>query len=270
MTTLQLQSIDLPAGVTLEYARQGPSVGTPVVFLHGVTDSWRSFERVLASVPEDTPAFALSQRGHGNSSRPDGGYCYQDMADDVRAFLNVLGLPSAVVVGHSMGAMVALEFASRHASMTAGLVVMAGWPTLRGNAAVREFFDSSISGLSDPVDAEFARQFQVSTLARPIAPALLETAINESLKVPARIWKAAFEGFLTNDPSEISRITAPTLIAWGDRDSYSLRAEQEGLLTAIPHAQLTVYEDAGHAFHWEDPVRFAFDLVSWKRRIHRA
>lgn len=102
-----VRSIALSTGVTLQYAEHGDPSGVPVVFLHGVTDSWRSFERVLDQLPSTIRAIALTQRGHGDSSRPDTGYRYTDMSGDLRAFMDALELPSAVVVGHSMGASVA-------------------------------------------------------------------------------------------------------------------------------------------------------------------
>ena len=261
-----LKSIALSTGVTLEYAVQGAASGTPIIFLHGVSDSWRSFEGVLANLPDTLPAFALSLRGHGNSSRPATGYLYENMANDVQAFLDALEIPNALVVGHSMGAMVALDFAARYAPLTAGLVVIAGWPTIKGNADMQEFVHASILGLSDPVDALFIREFQLSTLSREIGPNFIETAVEESRKLPAHVWKEAFQGFLTTDPCDISRIAAPTLIVWGDRDSYATHADQEALLRAIPAAELIVYKDTGHAVHWEHPGKFTADLLSFRSR----
>lgn len=110
-TEIRVESIALPAGITLEYARKGTETGTPVIFLHGVTDSWQSFKGVFANLPVDIAAYAISQRGHGNSSRPAVGYLYQDFARDLQSFMEALDLPPAVVVGHSMGAMVARQFA---------------------------------------------------------------------------------------------------------------------------------------------------------------
>jgi hypothetical protein len=50
---------------------------------------------------------------------------------------------------------------------------------------------------------------------------------------------------------------------WGDRDMICSHSEQEALARAIPYARLVVYEDAGHAPHWEEPARFAGDLVDF-------
>ena len=67
--TLIVKSVELPGRVTLQYVERGETAGTPVIFLHGVTDSWRSFEPVLPHLPGSIRAFALSLRGHGDSSR---------------------------------------------------------------------------------------------------------------------------------------------------------------------------------------------------------
>jgi non-heme chloroperoxidase len=88
--------------------------------------------------------------------------------------------------------------------------------------------------------------------------------VRESLKVPARLWKAAVEGLLKDDSSgELDTIKASTLIVWGDRDKTCPRSDREALRAAIPDSRLVVYPGAGHAVHWEEPERLAADLVSF-------
>ncbi|MEO7221945.1 MAG: alpha/beta fold hydrolase, partial [Devosia sp.] len=67
-------TVSLPSGVTLTYVDQGDREAPVVVLLHGLTDSWRSFERVLRHMPASVRAVAVSQRGHGDSDKPEGGY----------------------------------------------------------------------------------------------------------------------------------------------------------------------------------------------------
>jgi len=263
------KSVELPNGVKLPYTDQGEPSGVPVLLLHGGTDSWRSFERVLPHLPRSVHAFALSQRGHGDADRPAAGYGPHDFAADLDAFMNVVGLGPAIIVGHSMSTSIAQRFALDHPGRTLGLVLVgsffAGW---RGSPAVVELWDSVISTLTDPVDPDFVREFQESTVARPVPPAFLDTAVRESLKVPARVWRAVFESFLEADFSaQLGEIRVPTLIVWGDRDAICPRSEQEALAAAIPGAQLVVYPDAGHAPHWEEPERFAADLVTFIERV---
>ena len=260
-----VSSVTLPNGVTLQYAERGKPSGVPVVFLHGVTDSWRSFEPLLDRLPDSIRALAITQRGHGESSKPAAGYTYGDMAQDLRAFMDAFGLHAAVIVGHSMGSMVAQRFAADHPNRVAGLVLMGAFSTIHGRQDIQEFWNTGISKVMDPVDTEFVRDFQISTLARPVPEAFLETVVYESLRVPARVWRDTFQGFLqTPDFSgELASLAAPTLIAWGERDTYALRTDQEALQAVIAGSRLVTYADAGHAFHWEDPDRFATDLVEF-------
>ena len=257
------KSVRLPSGVRLPYAEQGDPSGVPVILLHGVTDSWRSFEPVLPHLSPRIHAFAVTQRGHGDADRPPAGYRARDFAADVNAFLDAVGLVSAVVVGHSMGATNAQRFAIDHPDRTRRLVLAGSFATYRNNPAVVEF-GKALASLADPIDPAFVREFQESTLARPVPPAFLDTVVSESLKVPARVWRAAFEGFLEDEcAADLGRISAPTLVLWGDRDVFAPGADQDALLTAISGSRLIVYEGAGHALHWEEAKRFAADIEAF-------
>jgi non-heme chloroperoxidase len=184
--------------------------------------------------------------------------------------LDALRIPAALIVGHSMGSYVAQSFAIQHPDRTLGLVLMGSFPTLRGNPAVKEFWDSAVSTLADPVDAAFVLDFQKSTLARPVPEGFLETVVRESLKVPARVWRATFADFLEADFSkELNTIKAPTSIVWGDQDAYFPRSDQMALHAAIPHSRFVVYPGGGHAFHWEEAARFASDLARFADEIVR-
>ena len=95
--------------------------------------------------------------------------------------------------------------------------------------------------------------------------------VEESLKLPARVWHALVGPTLRADHSaHLGRITVPTLVAWGDRDDIATRADQHALVEAIPGARLRAYAYGGHAFHWEDPAAFARDLVAFvEERVAR-
>jgi non-heme chloroperoxidase len=250
LTAMTVARVTLATGVTLEYVERGDPKGTPVIFLHGVTDSWRSFEPMLPHLPASIRAIAVTQRGHGESSRPDG-YRYADFSADVAALLDALQIRSAVIVGHSMGSLVAQRFAIDH-------------PTIKGHPEVQALWDGALANLTDPVPPALAREFQVSTLAQPIAPALLDVFVGESLKVPARVWQATFREFLDTDFSaDLGRITAPTLVIWADKDGFSRRQERDALVAGIRGAIAKDYTGAGHAMHWEEPARVAGDIAQF-------
>ena len=66
---------------------------------------------------------------------------------------------------------------------------------------------------------------------------------------------------------ELGRIKAATPILWGARDILCPRADQEALPAEITDARLAVYERAGHALHWEEPERFASDVVAFAESL---
>ena len=129
---------------------------------------------------------------------------------------------------------------------------------------LRAFRDGDVAALQDPVPDAIAREFQVSTLANPIDEATLEVMVRESRNVPARIWRAAFDGLLQDSfCAGIPTIQSPVLLVWGSADGYARRADQDILRSVLPNARLLMYEEVGHALHWEQPLRFANDLADY-------
>lgn len=258
------KSVALSTGVSLPYVEQGDPTGIPVIFLHGITDSWQSFAPVLPLLPPHIHAFALTQRGHGDADRPASGYHPRDFAADVAAFLDARGLETAVIAGHSMGSTVALRFALDYPERTRALVLMGAFARYATNPVITQYLDECVFQLVDPIDRSIAREFQESTLAAPIAADLLTTYIDESLKVPARVWRDAFAGLLTDEHADrLEDVQAPALLVWGDQDAFVPKMDQYQLLAAIPDSRLKVYEGVGHALHWEEPQRFATDVVDF-------
>jgi non-heme chloroperoxidase len=259
-----VKTIELPNQVELPYVEQGDPSGVPLVLLHAIADSWHTFELVLPHLPDSIHVFALTQRGHGDASRPPAGYRPRDFAADLVAFMDALHVEAAVIAGGSSGGFIARRFAIDRPERTLGLVLIGSPFTLRDKPGVQEIWDSTFSTLTDPIDPGFVREFAESTLAQPMPQAFLETIVQENLKVPARVWKATMEGLLEDDSSEeLDGIRAPTLVVWGDQDAILPRHDQETMTSAIAGSRLLVYPGAGHAFYWEEPSRFASDLVAF-------
>ena len=261
--TFKAQFIQLPGSVELEYTEQGDASGTPVIFLHGFTDSWHSFESTLPHLPKSIRAFAITQRGHGHSFKPEAAYQMKDFASDVAAFIKAKNLDQVVIVGHSMGGLVAQQFALDFPKLTKAIVIVDSDASFIDNPGIPEFLNE-VTQLSDPVAYEFADAFQKSTLSRPIDSTYYQLLVGESLKVPAHVWREAMQQIMeANYSSQLSLIQKPTLIFWGDKDSICLGTDQELLQKGIKGSELIVYKGVGHALHWEEPERFAKDLTSF-------
>jgi non-heme chloroperoxidase len=193
------------------------------------------------------------QRGHGDSDRPLAGYSIDNFATDAIQLMDALHISSAVVVGHSMGSFIARRIAARAPQRVARLVLIGTGPAGR-NKAVSELSEA-VRLLTDPVDEAFARDFQMSCVARPVPAEFMDRIISDSRKVPARIWKAAMAGILEYEDTA-QPLECRTLILGGDHDSVFSRAEQEAVATVIPGASVHIEAGVGHCLQWEDPQRF--------------
>jgi non-heme chloroperoxidase len=259
MTTV-VSTVRLPDGLTLSYAEQGDQSGPALVLLPGPTDSWRSYEPVLEAIPLSVRTIAVSQRGHGDSDKPRTGYRVRDFASDVVPLLDALDVERAVLAGHSGSCLVVRRVAIDRPERVAGLVLEASPTTLQGHPGLAAFVASVVSGLQDPIDPDFARSFVVDTSSGDIGPEVVDRLAGELLKVPAHVWQESFAALLNyDDLGELGRITAPTMLIWGDGDGLVGLHMQEQLAELIPSAELLVYSGIGHTPRWEDGSRFAFD-----------
>jgi pimeloyl-ACP methyl ester carboxylesterase len=256
------QAVEIHDGLLIPYVEQGDPEGVPVVLLHGLTDSHRSYEPVLAALPHSIRAIALTARGHGDAGKPADGYDTDQMAADVIAATDALGVERAIIAGHSMGSWTARRVASSYPDRVLGAVLLGTFATFHDNPGIADLVEE-FRALGDPIYPAYAREWQESTMARPVPEAFMEMVIEETCKPPARVWRAALQGLVDGRPEPAGAITVPTLLCYGDRDDFVPRSDQADLLARIPGAELRIYEGGGHALHWERPERFAADLIEF-------
>jgi non-heme chloroperoxidase len=260
--------VELDGGMALSYCERGSATGPAVVLLPGPTDSWRSYESVLRAIPDDRRVVAVSLRGHGDSSKPVSGYRIEDLASDVLPMLDVLGIDRSVLVGHSGSCLVARRVALDEPDRVAGLFLEASPTTLRGDEQLARFVGSVVAELTEPIDREVARSFIEDTSKDAVTLELVELLTDELMKVPLVVWNELFESLLTYDDTvELPQLTMPVMLVWGDADQIVSRTAQDELLEVIPRSALAVYERAGHTPRWEQPERFARDLMTFSRRV---
>lgn len=262
--SVRFSSVQLATGVRLRYAEQGDPDTQPVILLHGGTDSWYSFSRIMPALAETSHVYALEQRGHGDSDRPAEGYSMSDFASDVVAFMDALGLPSAVLVGHSMGSLVALQVALDAPQRVRRLALIGSGTHVQNQELIA--FHEALGTLEGVVPEEIAREFQASTIYAPVPDAFLDRVVAECRKAPAHVWRALLEGCLAADYSDNLRdISMPTLILRGEQDTVFPRDAQDALARGLPRATLKVYRETGHAIHWERPEQVGEDLSAFIR-----
>lgn len=252
---LTFGNILLPNGVRLHYAEQGPANGPVVLMLHGYSDSWFSFSRVLPMMKASQRIIVPSLRGHGDSDRPEKGYLVADFTTDVLHLMDALRVSEAFLIGHSMGSFVAQRIAATAPDRISGLVLVGSAATIR-NKGVLEFA-RDLNSLKAPIDPNFVRNFQSNSIFRPVPDDFFDAVVAESLKLPLRTWQMVLASLLADDSrSDLGAIRCPVKILWGDEDVFFSREDQEELLQGLPQAEFTILSEMGHTPQWEDPGGF--------------
>ena len=248
------REVTVANGVRLQYVEQGPADGPVVLMLHGYGDSWFSYSEVLPLMPRTLRVIVPDQRGHGNSDRPAKGYAIDDFASDALQVLDRVGAREAVVVGHSMGSLVALRMAEGAPERVQRLVLLGTTAVIRNEAVAA--MQREVNALTDPVDSKWVRDFQMSMFHRPAPEAFVNRLIEESEKLTAHVWKSVLAG-IWNHTLVSKSIRVPTMVIGGDKDSVFSIADQRAVADAIPGATFTLLKDVGHGVHWEDPQALA-------------
>ena len=254
--------IALGNGVHLHYARQGPPDGPAIILLHGFSDSSFSFSRVMPLLPAEFHVIAPDLRGHGHSARPARGYRIGDHAGDVLRMMDLMSIPKATIVGHSMGSFVAQAIAERAPQRVSRLMLLSS-ASVGDNRGMREL-RREVNSLSDPVDQGFVRAFQYGTIAAPVPDAFMDAAIGNSRRMPAHVWRKALQGQMEYRP-KAPRPNVRTFVLGGNLDTVFSVDEQTALAREFPNVELLIIEGIGHALHWERPQRFVDELLRFVR-----
>ena len=252
----------LASGLSMEYLEVGTPGGKPIIFLHGYTDSHDSFSRIAPLLPVAYHAYYITMRGHGNSGRP-GAYAMELFASDVWEFMEKMGIESAVIVGHSMGSLIAQKVALTYPQHVNGLVLIGSAASCHNNKVLAEL-KSYVDSLSDPIDRDFVFDFQASTVAAPVPSLFMEHIVDESMKLNADAWKKILAALVSVDhKGDLKHIEIPVLVLWGEKDGVFNADDQIYLGTHLPNATLKLYPETGHGLQWERPKRFVSDLTAF-------
>jgi pimeloyl-ACP methyl ester carboxylesterase len=112
-------------GLSLHYRDWG-GPGRPVVLLHGLASTCHIWDLVAPLLAGEFAVLALDQRGHGQSDRPDHGYDFETVIGDLHSLISELGLERPIIVGHSWGGDVAMEYAVAYPEVAGGLALIDG------------------------------------------------------------------------------------------------------------------------------------------------
>ncbi len=236
----------------------GGNPDPPLVLLHGAGGSRLNWPPLLRRLP-GRRTLAPDLPGHGRSLPRDEA-TIGDYAEEVADWLDAVGVPPAVLVGHSMGSAVALSLALASADRVRGLVLIGAGPRLRVNARLLEA-TSRPDTFPDAVEKIIAWSFAAQASAR-----LVELARRRMLEVDAESAHRALTSCNAFDAGDrLAEIACPTLILVGDSDRMTPPALSDELAEKIPGARLEVIPGAGHMLMMERPRDVADRLQAFCR-----
>jgi pimeloyl-ACP methyl ester carboxylesterase len=252
-------------GVSVHYQEAGH--GSPVVLLHGFTLDGRSWRPQLSALSDSYRVVAWDAPGAGESADPPEDWTTADFADSLAAFLRLIAIGPAHVVGLSWGGILAQEFYRRHRDSVRTLVLAdtyAGWSGSLGPQGCADRLDACLTLADRPVGDIIAR-----LLPGLFSDGVAEATRDELAGIMSDLHPAGFR-LMSRSSAEVDttdllpEIDVPTLLIWGEADARSSAEIAYQMSEAIPGSELTVLQGAGHLSNLEAPQRFTAAL----RRFH--
>ncbi|PYM17639.1 MAG: alpha/beta hydrolase [Candidatus Rokuibacteriota bacterium] len=121
----QDKNVTLPNGLTIHYS-EWPGPRPSLVLLHPSSGYRQMWQATANALGDRFHVYALDQRGHGDSGKPDGDYSAEEYAEDLLLFFQAVGIDRAIVAGQSLGGRVGMVFAAVHPDRIQGLGLVGG------------------------------------------------------------------------------------------------------------------------------------------------
>ncbi len=252
--------------ITFAYRELGPKGDIPVIFfvhLAATLDNWDP--RIIDPIAKYRHVITFDNRGVGASTGqvPD---TIEAMADDAFTFINAHGFSKVDIFSYSLGGMVAQDFVVKHPNLVRKLILTGTGP--RGGKDIDKvagttYWDMLRATLtfSDPKEFLFFNRNAAGKLAaRAFVNRLKERTVGRDAPIKVKAFQTqlkAIQKYGRSAPSDLSKLTQPTLIANGDNDRMVPSTLSEDLHRRIKGSELIIYPDSGHGGIFQFHEKFA-------------
>jgi 3-oxoadipate enol-lactonase len=247
--------------------------GQPIVLLHGHPFSRRMWAPQLESLSDEFRVIAPDLPGYGESPGRGHVVAMRELADAVLELMDALEVERGLVVGLSMGGLVAMELGLGEPDRVDGLVLAAttAAPVTDEEAATRRRVADALErdGMLDPVLEMGGKLFGPHARRDP---ALVGSMLTMMLATSPEGAAAALRGRAERPPyHELLRgLRVPALVVVGDADVYSTAEITEQLIDALPDSEVVRLPGVGHMPNLEEPQRFDDAIRAFARKVARA
>ena len=273
MTTLvQPKSMRVSVnGLELHYLDWGNAGAAPVVCVHGYTSSAEPFNGLARHFHDRFHIVVPDVRGHGESAwSPDGAYQYRDQVGDLAGLVDRLGLTRFVLIGTSMGGIIAMAYAEVHAERLLGLVINDIGPDVEGGS-------QRITRMVGARPEEFATLEDAMAYRREISPVTASRPIGDQRELALGVLRQRPDGrwVWKMDPAYIQQrvqhgapprpalwpvlrsLPCPTMVVWGTKSDVLSGAQAARMVGALPRGELVTVPGVAHAPTLLEPVVLA-------------
>jgi 3-oxoadipate enol-lactonase len=253
------------SAVELHCVVSGQAHGEAVLLAHAIGCDHRMWDALRARLAKRFRVLAVDLRGHGRSPVPPRPYALGDLAADVRALLDRLGVERTHWVGLSLGGMVGQAFALEYPARL-GRLVIANSTCSYGpegrtmwEARARAVEQGGLAAIRDMVEVRyFSEDYRADNAAQ------VNAVMERFLETPAEGYLGCCDAIADLDFSAaLGRIRAPTLVIAGEADAGTPPAMSQAIAAAIPGARMAVIPGAAHLSAAEKPGEFTQLVVDF-------
>lgn len=259
-------------GLTLHYRIEGPLHGPPLVFINSLGTDLRLWDAVVPAFVGRFRIIRFDKRGHGLSDAPPGPYTIRDHVQDLVGLLEHLKIETAILVGISVGGLIAMDYTLQHPQRVTALVLCDTAPKIGTAELWRERMAAvSEQGLG-PLAEKLIERWFTPTFANQ-HPAAYRGYRNMLARMPFAGYIATCAALRDADLREqVAAITTPTLALCGAADISTPPAVLRQLAATLPNARFELISGAAHLPCVEQPVAVvaAVNRFFQDRAIHAA
>ncbi|MCK5625348.1 alpha/beta hydrolase [Candidatus Bathyarchaeota archaeon] len=241
-------------GIKIYYEDYGPKDQVPFIFIHGWISSSEFWRNQVKKLKDKRRIIVLDLRGHGRSDKPHEEYSIKKFSEDLNSFMNKQGIVKSILVGHSMGGMITLQFTLDHQEKVEKLILID--TVAKAVFSIRRKMLFIFSQIAFSVAYESFMRYYLTRIYRKNYPkVILEKTLEKVLKNPKYVVKSCYSAVKRfNVSQELANITVPTCIIHGS-ESFIPLSQAKYLEKKIPNTYLMVIEGAGHATPRETPKK---------------
>jgi esterase len=257
--------------LALHYLEWGKADAPPIVCVHGYTSSADAFNALARHLQDRYHILALDVRGHGESAwSPAGAYRYEDQASDLAELAKRLELDKFVLIGTSMGGIIAMTYAAEHGDQLLKLVINDIGPDAEaGTQRITQTVGSRPDEFASLEEAMAYRQSASPILAARSAEDQHELALGVLRQRPDGKWgwkmdPAYIRQRVEHGPPQrpvlwpvLQALGCPTLVVWGSDSDVLSKAQARHMVDVLPRGELVTVPGIGHAPTLVEPVVLA-------------